>query len=137
MKTRAPELKALIIILRSTGPVISTRRSSRPGDAGAHRPGSRANAFRLGKKVQPFPALQSRAAVGAARKQCEPSLIELPLQPRNECDGVRGEHTVVTGCDGAADRDAVDGRLSHAWIPYPMAVGRSLTRAPIVRIGKS
>src|SRR3989440_4726324 len=31
MKTLAPELNALIIIFRSTGPVISTRRSSRSG----------------------------------------------------------------------------------------------------------
>jgi hypothetical protein len=35
MKTFAPELSALIIILRSTGPVISTRRSARSAGAGA------------------------------------------------------------------------------------------------------
>src|SRR5690349_10150129 len=35
MNTRAPELSALIIILRSTGPVISTRRSCRSAGAGA------------------------------------------------------------------------------------------------------
>ncbi len=35
MKTLAPELRALIIIFRSTGPVISTRRSRRgPGASG-------------------------------------------------------------------------------------------------------
>src|SRR2546426_6893356 len=32
---RSPELRALIIILRSTGPVISTRRSVRSGRIGA------------------------------------------------------------------------------------------------------
>ena len=37
MKTFAPELSALIIIFRSTGPVISTRRSSRSGGALATR----------------------------------------------------------------------------------------------------
>src|SRR4029079_4236241 len=37
MKTFAPELSALIIILRSVGPVISTRRSIRPAEAGATR----------------------------------------------------------------------------------------------------
>ena len=37
MNTRAPELSALIIILVSAGPVISTRRSSRSGGAGATR----------------------------------------------------------------------------------------------------
>ena len=35
MKTRAPELRALIIIFRSTGPVISTRRSFRSAGAAA------------------------------------------------------------------------------------------------------
>ena len=37
MKTRAPELSALIIILRSTGPVISQRRSRRSSGADATR----------------------------------------------------------------------------------------------------
>ena len=35
MNTRAPELRALIIIFGSAGPVISTRRSSRSAGAGA------------------------------------------------------------------------------------------------------
>ena len=35
MKTFAPELSALMIILRSTGPVISTRRSTRSAGSGA------------------------------------------------------------------------------------------------------
>jgi len=34
-KTLAPELRALMTIFRSTGPVISTRRSSSPGGIGA------------------------------------------------------------------------------------------------------
>ena len=38
MNTRAPELRALIIIFGSAGPVISTRRSSRSGGAGGDRP---------------------------------------------------------------------------------------------------
>ena len=35
MNTFAPELRALMIILRSVGPVISTRRSSSSGGIGA------------------------------------------------------------------------------------------------------
>ena len=34
-QTFAPELRALIVIFRSVGPVISTRRSFKPGAAGA------------------------------------------------------------------------------------------------------
>ena len=37
MNTLAPELRALMIILRSTGPVISTRRSCRSSGVGATR----------------------------------------------------------------------------------------------------
>jgi hypothetical protein len=37
MKVLAPELRALMTILRSVGPVISTRRSSRPGPGVAQR----------------------------------------------------------------------------------------------------
>ena len=36
MKVLAPLLSALMTILRSTGPVISTRRSTIPGAGGAH-----------------------------------------------------------------------------------------------------
>ena len=42
MNTRAPELSALITIFRSVGPVISTRRSCRPGGSGAIAQCSRA-----------------------------------------------------------------------------------------------
>ena len=45
MKTEAPELSALMIIFRSTGPVISTRRSSRSAGIGAtFHPASRISA---------------------------------------------------------------------------------------------
>ncbi len=37
MNTRAPELRALMIILASVGPVISTRRSERSEGAGGTR----------------------------------------------------------------------------------------------------
>ena len=51
MNTLAPELRALIIILRSTGPVISTRRSSgRPEEA--HLPVAVADVLRLGQEVR-------------------------------------------------------------------------------------
>ncbi|ABY21927.1 hypothetical protein RSal33209_0171 [Renibacterium salmoninarum ATCC 33209] len=36
-QTFAPEFSALMVILRSTGPVISTRRSTRTGAGGATR----------------------------------------------------------------------------------------------------
>ena len=51
MKTRAPELRALIIIFGSAGPVISTRRSSRSAGAGATRQSAAADVGGLGQEV--------------------------------------------------------------------------------------
>ena len=60
MKTRAPELRALIIIFGSAGPVISTRRSSRSAGARA----TRQSAARIGavsaRKSGMTPAASSR-----------------------------------------------------------------------------
>ena len=67
MKTRAPELSALIIILRSTGPVISTRRSRRSAGGGCDLPvvlGARARSPAARRRPAP-PA--ARAAARAAR----------------------------------------------------------------------
>ena len=52
MNTRAPELSALIIILGSAGPVISTRRSSRSAGAGRHRPVVLADVARRHEEVR-------------------------------------------------------------------------------------
>src|SRR5690348_1989532 len=64
MKTFAPELSALIIILRSTGPVISTRRSVRSTGAGATcHPASRSMPPRAGK----WSGVPTGCAASAAR----------------------------------------------------------------------
>src|SRR5213080_2450428 len=59
MKTLAPELSPLIIILRSTGPVISTRRSRRSGGMGATVHASSRIAFVSGRKSGSLPASSS------------------------------------------------------------------------------
>ncbi|CVM40473.1 Uncharacterised protein [Streptococcus pneumoniae] len=46
----APELRALIVIFRSTGPVISTRRSCRPGASGATRQESSSRTRRVDRR---------------------------------------------------------------------------------------
>src|SRR6266571_1494074 len=59
MKTFAPELRALIIILRSTGPVISTRRSVRSGRIGATVQSRSRISFVSGRKSGSRPASSS------------------------------------------------------------------------------
>ena len=72
MNTRAPELSALMIILRSTGPVISTRRScSWPGISATRQSDSRI-ARVSGRKSGSSPASKrawrsTRAASSASR----------------------------------------------------------------------
>src|SRR5262249_33169728 len=61
MKTLAPELRPLMIIFRSTGPVISTRRSRRSSGIGA---------------TVHFP---SRTAAGFGRKPAQAAVLDLPL----------------------------------------------------------
>src|SRR6266581_4173022 len=57
MKTFAPELRALMTIFRSTGPVISTRRSRRSRGAGAtHQSGSSRTLLVSGRKSGSSPA---------------------------------------------------------------------------------
>ena len=67
MKTLAPQLSALMIILRSTGPVISTRRSCR--SAGDRRDGPLlgADLGRLGQKIGKAPGIDLAAAAPRAR----------------------------------------------------------------------
>ena len=73
MKTLAPELRALIIIFGSTGPVISTRRSSRSAGAVATRqPVSSRTCAVSGRKPGSTPASKAswrlrRAARSASR----------------------------------------------------------------------
>ena len=77
MKPRAPEFSALMTILRSVGPVISTRRSASAGGAGATRQ-SPSRVGRLGQEVERAarrrarPGARSRAASSSRRRSSNP-----------------------------------------------------------------
>ena len=80
MNTLAPELSALMTILRSTGPVISTRRSC---DVGGHRragPVAFAHGPRLGQEVGQLAGVELRLPRGAAREQLGAAAAECALQ---------------------------------------------------------
>jgi hypothetical protein len=72
--TFAPELSALMVIFRSVGPVISTRRSTRPGAGDATRQAGSSLIWRVpGRKSRVPPAeistcRVSRAASSSARR---------------------------------------------------------------------
>src|ERR1700722_9608952 len=93
--TFAPELSALMVIFRSVGPVISTRRSTRPGAGAATRhPGS------------------SRMAWVAGRQQLRAPRAELPLQRGHQADRARGENLVETVPHRTGDLHALAGHTA-------------------------
>ena len=68
MKTFAPELRALIIIFRSTGPVISTRRSrSALGASGTVHMPLRTLAV-SGRKSRPLPSIEAGLTLRPCRQ---------------------------------------------------------------------
>jgi hypothetical protein len=83
MNTRAPELSALMIILRSTGPVISTRRVLQVVRRRRHRPVAVADSARLGEEVGAR-AAQRGPALPAARRTLAAARLEAPRQLRDE-----------------------------------------------------
>src|SRR5881628_1437539 len=66
MKTLAPELSALMIILRSTGPVISTRRSARSAGIGATLQASSSRIDRFGPIGEQAQARRLKRAIQVA-----------------------------------------------------------------------
>ena len=79
--TFAPELRALIVIFWSVGPVISTRRSASPGAGGATRQAVSARMLAVsGRKSSGAAGGQFALAGGAGGQQLGPPGAELALQ---------------------------------------------------------
>ena len=84
MKTWAPELRALIIILRSTGPVISTRRSTQGlGCLGTVQSPVRTSAVSA-EEVRALAGVEAGLALGPRRQQVPPAGVEAVVQIGHE-----------------------------------------------------
>ena len=92
MKTLAPEFSALMIILRSTGPVISTRRSSRSFGMGATFHSLLADSSRLRKKVGKLAPVDILLHGSPPRQQFLPPRLESGRKFQQEGAGIRGEN---------------------------------------------
>ncbi len=97
MNTRAPELSALIIILGSAGPVISTRRSSRSAGAGATVQSSSRTSRVATRKSGRTPASSSAWRSSRRREEVEPARPEPALEVGDERERVRGQDPVAPG----------------------------------------
>ena len=95
-QTFAPELSALMVIFLSVGPVISTRRSTRPGAGGATRQaGVLADVGRLGQEVEHRAAGELGLPAAARGQQLGPARAELGVESGDEVDGLRRQDLVV------------------------------------------
>ena len=71
-QTLAPEFRALMVIFLSTGPVISTRRSSRPGAGGATR---QDGSLRMCSVSRQEPRVRAGGDLGPAGPPCLQQLL--------------------------------------------------------------
>ena len=94
MKTFAPELSALITILRSTGPVISTRRSAISSGNGAIRQSPARTSAGLGEEVGQLARGEPCQPLRAAREELAAPVAELALEVGQERDRLRREDVV-------------------------------------------
>ena len=97
MNTRAPELSALITILRSTGPVISTRRSAISSGVGATRQSPARMSAVSGRKSGSSPRMQALEPLCPPRQQLDPARAERALQIVEEAAGIVGEDVCRVG----------------------------------------
>ena len=115
MKTLAPELRALMIILRSTGPVISTRRSCRSAGRGATVHSEFADLAVSGRKSGRSPASSAAWRVTRAARSSLRRALCLRWRPARKAraSGVRTRVVAVGGggVDGGAGREGHGGSL--------------------------
>src|SRR3954454_20014533 len=114
MKQDAPEFRALTTIMRSTGPVISTRRSWRAAGIGAAFPLGVADRRGIGEEVGQFARVEARLALGAERQQAGALGPEAPLQGAEELEGLGREDAVGTLDARGLDLQAGNGIVEHS-----------------------
>ncbi len=108
MNTFAPEFSALMIILRSTGPVISTRRSRRAAGIGRHHPVALANSRGVRAEIRQLASVVTGLAQLARGQQFLAASVEAAMQVGQEGQRVGRENGVVPRPRSAMDLCRVD-----------------------------
>ena len=110
MNTLAPEFSALTIILRSTGPVISTRRSSRSAGIGATVQSPSRIAFVSGRKSGSLAGVKVFWR-SAPRQQLEAAPVEAAVQVGDEGERLGAQNFVLPTARLGVDLDAGYSRM--------------------------
>ena len=125
MKHRAPELSALMTILRSTGPVISTRRSCRSAGTGATRQSLSRTSLRLRQEVGQLAGVEARLALDAGGEQLAARPVEAAVELGDEGERVRAQDLLVAPVHGRAKLQPSDLRAPRAHASRGRGRGRS------------
>ena len=118
MNMLAPELSALITILRSVGPVISTRRSCKSfGTAATSQSASRIGLV-SGEEVRQLAGVDFLLSLDTAGEQFDPACIETAMQFGQKAERFAGEYLRILGGDAAEHMHAGwNIRLIHVEAP--------------------
>ena len=118
MNPRAPEFSALMTILRSTGPVISTRRSCRGAGAAATCQSPSRMSRVSARKSRGLACGDPRPPLRAGGEELSPARLEALVQRAEEGEGVVGEDA-----GGGGRGEDVDG---HGFLPWIEAASSSI-----------
>ena len=92
-----------MLILRVGGPVISARRSSRPGAGGATSQSPDADLGRAGEEVDRFPGGDALAALAAGGQQLGPPARMCAVELGDEGQRLRRQDLLETGMQRTLD----------------------------------
>src|SRR6266545_3445265 len=127
MKQRAPELSALIIIFRSTGPVISTRRSCKSGGAGSTRQSASRSSRVSGRKSGSSPAEIRSCLSTRAKSSC--SRRGLKRRWRSATNSSASPVRISSARPSRGARSSTPSTTSNRLVPVVVAFARLRARA--------
>ena len=111
-----------MIILRSTGPVISTRRSSEVGGHRRDAPLGAAQRLGSGEKLRQRAVIEQRLAAGARGEQLEAPRVEAAVQAREKLQRERRQHLLGTRNTRARNLDLGPGLIARIQLSVLLGV---------------
>ena len=131
--TLAPEFSALMVIFLSTGPVISTRRSVRPGAGGATRQFGSFRTDSVSRRNRgSWPLPICCAAVTACLQQLQPAARGRPVQLGHERQRVRSQDLALPANRLGSQRNPVDSEVVSEAVHFDALLGEADVRRRVV-----
>ena len=135
MYESAPELKALMTILASTGPVISTRRQCSAGGTGAIFQSPARIVRGRGEEVGPLAGVEALGALDAGGQQLLAARLEGAVQLGDERERRRRQDGLEAGQDRRVDLHAGGQGERHGEGPWEAKKSRTSVSWVPMRVG--